>query len=154
MRHAATRYVLHHRATKLHHRAIKNTNCNTENVPQHTKLQRACRDLSMHPLAKEYTSMQPFENVMCRCNPLQRMACKRACRHIVVPHRLTWQHSSICDALCSNVATKKSCCSAAYRSALVARALSHQATPKPPSATCLHCIAHVAPLLTPTYTSV
>ncbi len=36
-----------------------------------------------------------------------------------------------CDALFSNVATKKSCCSVAYRSALVARILSRQATPKP-----------------------
>ena len=28
---------------------------NKENVPQHTILQRACRDTSMHPMAKEYT---------------------------------------------------------------------------------------------------
>ena len=107
VRHAATQYVLHHRATKLHHRATKNTNCNIENVPQHTILQRACRDLSMYPMAKEYTLMQPFKNVMCRCNPLQHMACKRACRHIVVPHRLPWQHSSVWNVLCYQRSNKE-----------------------------------------------
>jgi hypothetical protein len=34
-------------------------------------LQRACHDTAMYPMAKEYTLMQPFENVMRRCNQLQ-----------------------------------------------------------------------------------
>ena len=48
-----------------------------------------------------------------------------------------------CRALVCSVATKKSCCSVAYRSALVARTLSRQTTPKPRCnitvLTCAYC---------------
>ena len=59
----------------------RTVNCNSGNAPQHTILQRACRDTSMHPMAEEYALMQPFENVMRRCNPLQPIIIQHARRH-------------------------------------------------------------------------
>ena len=59
----------------------RTVNCNSANAPQHTILQRACRDTSMHPMAEEYALMQPIENVMRRCNPLQPIIIQHARRH-------------------------------------------------------------------------
>ena len=57
-----------------------------------------------------------------------------------------------CNALHSNVPTKKRYRVIQYRSALVARTLFHQATPiLTPRCKYLYCIALVAPLLTQTY---
>ena len=58
-------YVLHRcqcatKNTKLHHEGIAAlvlhySHCNTHTEPQHTILQRACRETSMHPMEDEYT---------------------------------------------------------------------------------------------------
>jgi hypothetical protein len=67
----------------LHHRATKNTNCKQKTCRNTDIAARLPRhDTAMYPMAKEYTLMQPFENVMRRCNPLQYGIKSR-----LLPHR-------------------------------------------------------------------
>jgi hypothetical protein len=64
--------MLHRRVTRCNAVRVASS-CNEENklqhrnVPQHTILQRACRDTSIHPTAEAYT-LQPFATYACRHN--------------------------------------------------------------------------------------